>query len=816
MPSSTIIAEERPSILDWLLRPFSRVRPGEGIVAALMLACVFLILTSYYLLKTAREGMILSGSLFGLRGEELKSYAGGAMAVLLVAILPLYDAIAARVRRIRLVNISYALVIACLLVFFALAEAGVAIGLAFFVWIGIVNLFLVAQFWSYANDVYTEEQGKRLFAIIAIGGSLGAIVGPQLARLSTTYPLLLWSAALFGAALALFNLVERVHARAPDAARTAEEPIRGSGGFALLLRDRYVLVMAAMVLVAAVVKTTGEFVLSSAATHHAAQLVPQTAHAELAGAAHDAAIQADRREVIKAFYGSFFSWVNLASFLLQAFAVSRIIQKLGVRRALFVMPVIALGAYAAIALVGGVALIRGAKVAENGTEYSVQNTVRQALFLPTDRAVKYKAKAAIDTLVVRAGDTVSALVVWSGIHLAGLDARGIAATNVVLVALWIVLRRRSGGNGAVTVTVGADGFFQTRYTSRMDFGLDQDQQLIVETVRRFAERDLRAWAPDADRAAAPPDRLAHAAGELGFFSDAVPTDAGGLLDGPYSHVARALRGFELGRGCAALAALLECSVEPALATAAWGSAEAKAALFSSLTSGGTATFVHDSRGALALDGDRLTGKLGPAPGLAIAAHVLVATGDVLALIPTAGLPVAPLAPSGWRAARWATLALDGYRIPDGFVLRGGSVADVLAWARTSLAARACGVAVAAMEHARAYAAERVQFGQPIGRFESLIRLRDDALTTASAARLLALQAAWQLDARHPDAHDTASRARVIAGDAVARATIDAVQIFGGYGFVNDYPVEKLMRDARAFEALHGDERLGRVLAQKGA
>ncbi|HEY3801808.1 MAG TPA: acyl-CoA dehydrogenase family protein [Kofleriaceae bacterium] len=348
----------------------------------------------------------------------------------------------------------------------------------------------------------------------------------------------------------------------------------------------------------------------------------------------------------------------------------------------------------------------------------------------------------------------------------------------------------------------------------MDFGLDQEQQLIVETVRRFAERDLRTWAADADRAGAPPDRLASTAGELGFFVDAVPADAGGLLDGTYSHLTRALRGFELGRGCAALAALLECSVEPALAVGAWGSSAAKAALFESLTNGGIATFVHDSRGAITVDGDRLTGKLGPAPGLATASHVLVATGELLALVPTKGLRVTPITPSGWRAAKWATIMLEATRVDPDFVLRGASIADVLAWARTSLAARACGVAVAAMEHAQAYAADRVQFGQPIGNFESLIRLRDDALTTASAAKLLALHAAWQLDTKHVQAHDTASRARVIAGDAVTRATIDAVQIFGGYGFVNDYPVEKMMRDARAFEALHGDERLGRVLDQK--
>ncbi|MGE5182299.1 MAG: acyl-CoA dehydrogenase family protein [Acidobacteriota bacterium] len=346
----------------------------------------------------------------------------------------------------------------------------------------------------------------------------------------------------------------------------------------------------------------------------------------------------------------------------------------------------------------------------------------------------------------------------------------------------------------------------------MDFSLDDDQQLIVDTVRRFADRDLRAWAADADRAGAAPDRLAHAAGELGFFVDAVPAEAGGLLEGSYSHLTRALRGFELGRGCAAMAALLECNVEPALAVAAWGDAATKQALFGSLANGGLATFVHDSRGALTVDGDRFTGKLPPAPALAAASHVLVATGEMLALLPADGMKRTPITPSGWRAAKWATAQLEGHR---GTLLR-GDVQQVLAWARVSLAARAAGVAMAAMEHAEKYGKERVQFGQPIGNFEALIRLRDDATTQLRAAHLMALHAAWQLDRGLPGAHDAASRARVIAGDAVTRATIDAVQIFGGYGFVNDYPVEKLMRDARAFEALHGDERLGRVLAQKAS
>jgi alkylation response protein AidB-like acyl-CoA dehydrogenase len=348
----------------------------------------------------------------------------------------------------------------------------------------------------------------------------------------------------------------------------------------------------------------------------------------------------------------------------------------------------------------------------------------------------------------------------------------------------------------------------------MDFSLDDDQQLIVDTVRRFADRDLRAWTADADRAGAAPERFAHTAGEVGFFLDAVPADAGGLLEGGYSHLVRALRGFELGRGCAAFAALLECNVEPALAVARWGSPAAKQALFGSLAQGGLATFVHDSRGALAIDGDRVTGTLGPAPALAAASHVVVATREHLLLLPTAGMRREPIVPSGWRAAKWATAQLESHA---GIRLGGAdAAADVLAWARVSLAARAAGVAAAAMEYAETYAKERVQFGQPIGTFESVIRLRDDAQTQIRAAQLMTQYAAWQLDRGLPGAHDAASRARVIAGDTVARATIDAVQIFGGYGFVNDYPVEKLMRDARAFEALYGDERLGRVLAQKAS
>jgi ATP:ADP antiporter, AAA family len=428
-----------PTLLDWMLRPLSKVRRGEGLQALLLLACIFMILTSYYLMKTAREGLILSGGTFGLKGEELKSYSGGAMAALLILVVPAYGALVNRAPRMRLINVSYAIVIACLLVFYALARLDAPIGLAFFVWIGIVNMFLIAQFWSYANDLYTEEQGKRLFAIIAIGGSLGAVLGPELAKLASTLTLLPLAAILLVGCLVLFNAVERLRHRTAPNDRAGSEPIDGHGSLATLFRDRYLLLIAALVLVGELVKTNGEYILSSVATEHAAAVIPASAHADLTGAARTLAIAADRREVIKAFYSSFFLWANVASLVIQAFLVSRLVDKLGVRKALFVMPLIALGAYGMIGVVGSIALVRAAKMTENATEYSVQNTVRQILFLPTDRSVKYKAKAAIDTFVVRAADSTSALLVWIGVHELGTSGRDFAYVNVVLVGVWIIV-----------------------------------------------------------------------------------------------------------------------------------------------------------------------------------------------------------------------------------------------------------------------------------------------------------------------------------------------------------------------------------------
>ncbi len=161
------------SILERFLGFFAEVRGGEGLTALLLTANIFLILTSYYIMKPVREALILASP----GGAELKSYMSAGQTFLLLFTVPLYGKLVARLSRRRLLNIVTLFFAACLVVFYLLGQAQVPLDVPFFLWIGIFSVSLVAQFWSFANDLYPPEQGKRLFAIVAFGASLGAVFG---------------------------------------------------------------------------------------------------------------------------------------------------------------------------------------------------------------------------------------------------------------------------------------------------------------------------------------------------------------------------------------------------------------------------------------------------------------------------------------------------------------------------------------------------------------------------------------------------------------------------------------------------------------
>ena len=167
---------KKHNVFERFLSIFAPVRKGEGFTSVLLMMYVFLLLTAYYIIKPVREALIL-----GELGPEVKAYAGAAQALLFLFIVPIYSRIASRVNRVRLINGITAFFITNLLVFYALGQAQMRVGMVFFLWVGLFNLMLIAQFWAFANDISTHDQGKRLFAIIGIGSSLGGIFGARIA-----------------------------------------------------------------------------------------------------------------------------------------------------------------------------------------------------------------------------------------------------------------------------------------------------------------------------------------------------------------------------------------------------------------------------------------------------------------------------------------------------------------------------------------------------------------------------------------------------------------------------------------------------------
>jgi AAA family ATP:ADP antiporter len=434
--------------LEKLLAPFADARSGEAPTALLLMLDAFLLLTSYYILKPVREALILAGE-----GAEVKSYAAAGQVLILLAFVPAYGALAARVGRIRLITGVTLFFVACLVAFYLVANTRLPhLGLIFYIWIGIFNVAIIAQFWSYANDLYTPEAGKRLFAVIAFGSTFGAIVGASITKMLIVplgvRQLMLVAGGVLLASIAILRIVDaREQRRTVDAASTAERPIGDKGGFELVLRDRYLLWIALLVLVLNIVNTNGEYILGKTLT--------QIAHDNVAaGLAGPLSVKQYEQRLIGDFYAGFQLTVNIVTAVAQLFLVSRIIQWFGVRIALLVMPVISLTGYSMLAFAPILGTVRLVKIAENATDYSLQNTTRQALFLPTSREAKYKAKAAIDTFFYRTGDLLSAGLVFFGAHHA-LSTRQFSLVNVVLVIFWLALALLIGRRYAALTSEGS-------------------------------------------------------------------------------------------------------------------------------------------------------------------------------------------------------------------------------------------------------------------------------------------------------------------------------------------------------------------------
>ena len=197
-------------------------------------------------------------------------------------------------------------------------------------------------------------------------------------------------------------------------------------GFALVFKSRYISLIALLIVLLNIVNSTGEYILSKLATNRAAELLAQN-------------VITNEGSYLGQFYGSYFFWVNIFAVLIQAFAVSRIVKYGGLRWTLLILPFVALGSYGIIAAGAGFTIVRWAKTAENTGDYSIMNTARQLLWLPTSREEKYKAKQAVDTFFFRMGDVLSAALVFIGTAWLSLEVTGFAKLNILFVGIWIVV-----------------------------------------------------------------------------------------------------------------------------------------------------------------------------------------------------------------------------------------------------------------------------------------------------------------------------------------------------------------------------------------
>jgi AAA family ATP:ADP antiporter len=423
------------SAFERLLTLFTRVRPGEGRSAFLFFLHGFLLLFSYQVVKALREAFMLTKF-----PAEVRAYAVALIALILMLLVPVYAAVRRRLDGERLLRAVTAFFAANLLLFWAAAVAGLPIAFPFFIWVGIFGVMVVAQLWAFAADSFNLKSGQRLFPVIMVGANLGALTGAKSAQLAvgvlTPVGLMFVATVLLLATLVLAGPERRAvpEGSRPVVAEHGAPVPRLLGGIGLVLRDRYLLLIALLVVLLNWINTTGEFILADFVQRDAAQRVTESGGTLDAGS------------LIAAFYGNFFFWVTLVGLAVQLFLVARIYRVVGVRGALLVQPVVVVLGYGLIAFspmlgafVPVFTLIRLVKIAENSIDYSLMNTTRHALFLPVDRDSKYEGKTAIDSFFWRFGDLLQAVTVYVGLKWLGWGAQHFAALSLVLGIAWIGL-----------------------------------------------------------------------------------------------------------------------------------------------------------------------------------------------------------------------------------------------------------------------------------------------------------------------------------------------------------------------------------------
>ena len=390
----------------------------------------FCILTALMMLRPARDALGMERGIDSIRWL----FIGTALVTLLVN--PVFGWLVSRFKRLHFISATYGFFALSLVGFwgllvFAPGAVGARSGQVFYVWFSVFNLFVTMVFWALLSDRFSSEQGKRLFALIAVGGTLGAIFGPWLAsRLAEplgTPALLLFAAAFLLIGTALAWVLVRTHgdrevaskqAASTVAARDDEaERIGGSAwaGLRAVFASRYLMGIAGYVLVMTVVATFIYF----------------TRLQMVAAAESDL----DARTGLLA---NIDMWTQVAVLLLQLTLTGHIIRRFGLTFALALLPLANALGFIGLAIFGSFAALILLEALNKAVQRGMTRPAREALFTVISREDKYKAKAFIDTFVYRSGDVVGAQVEGLLGRL-GMALGGLVTVVVPLALAWAML-----------------------------------------------------------------------------------------------------------------------------------------------------------------------------------------------------------------------------------------------------------------------------------------------------------------------------------------------------------------------------------------
>lgn len=399
------------------------LRRGEGapvFVAGLFFFCI---LSALMLLRPARDALGME------RGLDEVRWLFVGTALVTLAVNPVFGWLVARLRRLQFIAATYAFFAVSLCGFWALlvfapGAVGARSGQVFYVWFSVFNLFVTMVFWALLADRFSSDQGKRLFALIAVGGTLGAIFGPWLAsRLAEplgTPALLLIAAGFLLVGIALGALLVRLHGDGPREARAPPlEPARIGGsawaGIRAVFASHYLSAIAGYVVIMTIVATFLYFTRL--------QMV--------------AAAETDL-DARTGLLGNIDMWTQVAVLALQLTLSGQIIRRLGLPFALALLPVAMALGFIGLALYASFAVLILLEAANRAIQRGLTRPARETLFTVVDREEKYKAKAFIDTFVYRAGDVVGAQT-EGVLGRLGLALGGLVTVVVPLALVWAAL-----------------------------------------------------------------------------------------------------------------------------------------------------------------------------------------------------------------------------------------------------------------------------------------------------------------------------------------------------------------------------------------